>query len=50
MKITKNWGLISSNSELYMMAHAERHRKIKERKHKRDDRKTAKRRLPKTLA
>ena len=32
MKITKNWGLISSNSELHMMAHAERHRKIKEKK------------------
>ena len=31
MKITKNWGLISSNSEQYMMAHAERHRKIKEK-------------------
>lgn len=32
MRITKNWGLVSSNYEQYMMAHAERHRKIKEKK------------------
>lgn len=43
MRITKNWGLVSSNSELHMMAHAERHRKIEERKRKQNDCKTAKR-------
>lgn len=40
---TRNWGYVSSREELAMLNRAERHRKIKERKRKRDDRKTAKR-------
>lgn len=40
MKWTKNWGTVSSGAELYMLNHAERHRKELER-----ERKTTQRRL-----
>ena len=43
MRWTKNWGTVSSGAELYMLAHAERHRKELER-----ERKVIERRLPKT--
>lgn len=32
MKWTKNWGTVSGNAELYMLAHAERTRKRKHKK------------------
>ena len=31
MRMTKNWGFVNSKAELYMLAHAERHRKAKEK-------------------
>lgn len=35
MRNYKNWGTVSSGAELYMMSHAERHRKqIEKQKHK----------------
>lgn len=40
MRWTKNWGTVSSGAELYMLNHAERHRKELER-----ERKVIKRRL-----
>ena len=41
MRMTKNWGFVNSKAELYMLAHAERHRKELER-----ERKVIERRLP----
>ena len=41
MKHYKNWGTVSSGAELYMLNHAERHRKELEH-----ERKAAQRRLP----
>lgn len=41
MKRYKNWGTVSSGAELYMLSHAERHRKELER-----ERKVIQRRLP----
>ena len=41
MRTTKNWGFVNSQAELYMLAHAERHRKELEH-----ERKTIQRRLP----
>ena len=41
MRTTKNWGFVNSQAELYMLAHAERHRKELER-----ERKVIQRRLP----
>ena len=41
MRMTKNWGFVNSKAELYMLAHAERHRKELEH-----ERKTIQRRLP----
>lgn len=41
MRNYKNWGTVSSGAELYMLAHAERHRKELEH-----ERKTIQRRLP----
>ncbi len=41
MKHYKNWGTVSSGAELYMLNHAERHRKELER-----ERKVIQRRLP----
>ncbi len=35
MRTTKNWGLVSSGAELYMLNRAERHRKELEREEKR---------------
>ena len=43
MRTTKNWGFVNSRAELYMLAHAERHRKELEH-----ERKVIARRLPKT--
>ena len=43
MRTTKNWGFTNSGAELYMLAHAERHRKELER-----ERKAIQRRLPRT--
>lgn len=37
MKHYKNWGTVSSGAELYMLNHAERHRKQKERARKRNE-------------
>lgn len=37
MKQYKNWGTVSSGAELYMLNHAERHRKQKERARKRNE-------------
>lgn len=34
MRMTKNWGFVNSKAELYMLAHAERHRKELEREYK----------------
>lgn len=34
MRTTKNWGFTNSGAELYMLAHAERHRKELERREK----------------
>ena len=31
MRWTKNWGTVSSGAEFHMLAHAERHRKAKEK-------------------
>lgn len=36
MRHTKKWGTVSSGAELYMLNHAERHRKKIERKKKRE--------------
>ena len=41
MRMTKKWGFVNSKAELYMLAHAERHRKELEH-----ERKTIQRRLP----
>ena len=41
MRMTKNWGFVNSKAELYMLAHAERHRKELEH-----ERKVIARRLP----
>ena len=41
MRMTKNWGFVNSKAELYMLAHAERHRKELEY-----ERKVIERRLP----
>ena len=41
MRTTKNWGFVNSKAELYMLAHAERHRKELEH-----ERKVIERRLP----
>ena len=41
MRTTKNWGFVNSKAELYMLAHAERHRKELEH-----ERKVIARRLP----
>lgn len=41
MRTTKNWGFVNSKAELYMLAHAERHRKELEH-----ERKVIQRRLP----
>ena len=41
MRTTKNWGFVNSQAELYMLAHAERHRKDLEH-----ERKIIARRLP----
>ena len=41
MRWYKNWGTVSSGAELYMLAHAERHRKELEH-----ERKTIQGRLP----
>ena len=41
MRTTKNWGFVNSQAELYMLAHAERHRKELEH-----ERKVIARRLP----
>ena len=37
MKHYKNWGTVSSGAELYMLNHAERHRKQKKRARKRNE-------------
>lgn len=34
MRWYKNWGTVSSGAELYMLAHAERHRRELERREK----------------
>ena len=34
MRMTKNWGFVNSKAELYMLAHAERHRKELEHREK----------------
>ena len=41
MRMTKKWGFVNSKAELYMLAHAERHRKELEH-----ERKVIQRRLP----
>ena len=41
MRMTKKWGFVNSKAELYMLAHAERHRKELE-----NERKVIQRRLP----
>ena len=48
MKHYKNWGTVSSGAELYMLNHAERHRKELERHRKEleHERKTIQGRLP----
>lgn len=43
MKHYKNWGTVSSGAELYMLSHAEQHRKELER-----ERKATQRGLPRT--
>lgn len=37
MRTTKNWGTVSSGAELYMLAHAERHRKELEREERKNN-------------
>ena len=44
MRMTKNWGFVNSKAELYMLAHAERHRKELEH-----ERKVIARRLPRAV-
>ena len=44
MRMTKNWGFVNSKAELYMLAHAERHRKELEH-----ERKVIARRLSRTI-
>ena len=44
MKWTKNWGTVSGGAELYMLNHAERHRKELERECKANER-----RLPRAV-
>ena len=42
MRMTKNWGFVNSKAELYMLAHAERHRKELERESARSSQNTSK--------